>query len=226
MTFPTIAATANNTTSATTSHTVNLDASISSGDLLLVWFVVDGVETTTWPDASWLPLVDSIGAQHTTDVFYRDATGSEGSTITVTTGGSQNSSSLYWRIPAAAWHGTTPPEAASGTANNNSPDPPNLAPSWGAEDNLYIAGCGYNDGRTTVSGYSTNYTDNQTNIQDGAAGGVGVGVASRDLNATSDNPGTMSLSAAENHSAFTIAVRPAGGAPPPSLRLLALIGAG
>lgn len=208
----------NNGTDTGTSHTVNLPTPISSGQLLLAFFCVDSVETTTWPTGgdAWTKIVDDVGSQQTTAVAYRIADGTEGGSIEVTTPGSEISNHVTHRY--TNWHGTTPPEASSATGSNSSPNPPSVTASWGSEDNFFIAGCGYNDGRTTVSTYPTNYASNQHNEQDGAAGGTGVGIATDEVASDNQDPGTYSLSSSEAWTAFTVVIRPAaaaaGGATP------------
>ena len=207
MAFPVVSST-NTTTigSNTTSHTINLPASIGSGDLILVLFCVDGNGTATTP-TGYTAVFTNIGSTQRTCLYYRIADGTEGSTISITTSTTQQSSSAAYRI--TSWHGTTPPEGATVTGSNTTPDPPNLAPSWGAEDNLYICGWGYNDGTTTTTAFSTNYTGSQLSPNSGGAGGTGCAISTRDLNGSSDNPGTGTISASENHTAYTVAVRPA-----------------
>lgn len=224
MAFPQVSSTnTSSEVSNVTSHTVNLPASISSGDLLIVFFSCDAVETTTWPSSNaWYDgvLVDEVGFNHTCDVVYRIADGTEGSTITVTTGTAEQSEHISYRI--TAWHGTTPPEAVDdGGVQTNQPDPPSLTPSWGSGDTLWIAGQTNNDGTSTVTTWPTNYTSNQLNPGSGV-GSVAVGVATRENATSSENPSAFTITATEHAVAFTIAVRPAAAAPgtPSTLTLL------
>ena len=213
MAFPTVAAT-NQGSSNGTSHTINLPASISAGDLLLVFLSVDsGSETATWPDANWIKVFETNGGTVvTSSLVYRIATGSEGASITVTTAGSEYSDHVSWKINAAAWHGTTPPEATTSDVNSSSPNAPSHTASWGSDDNLWIAGILYNDGRTTCSAYPL--PDNNLNQQDGSPGGVGVAVCSDELTNATLDPSTFTISSGEDLVVFTAAVRPAaaGGA--------------
>jgi hypothetical protein len=69
-----------------TSHTVNLPANISAGDLLIVFFSCDGDSTVTWPTADgWASIFHQTNSV-TLDIGYKIADGTEGATITVTTG--------------------------------------------------------------------------------------------------------------------------------------------
>ncbi len=119
MAFPQVQTTNTASNANTTSHTVNLPTGITSGDLLIAVGSIDAVETTTWP-AGWDPLVDEVngGTVMTCDVFYRDADGTEGSTITVTTGTSEHSNWEVWRIDGH--DSASPPEATSSAPGSTS----------------------------------------------------------------------------------------------------------
>ncbi|HIP73391.1 MAG TPA: hypothetical protein EYH05_18580, partial [Anaerolineae bacterium] len=175
MTFPVVSATNSGVDGAnTTLHTINLPANINSGDLLLAFFCVDGPRTTTWP-SGWTKIVDDVAANtfSAVAVAYRVADGTEGSTISVTSSASEQSSHVTYRI--TNWHGASPPEAASAIANTQTPDPPSLTVSWGADDNLFVAGVGNNDGTSTPTSWPVGYTANQASGS-GGAGGTNISV--------------------------------------------------
>lgn len=212
MTFPTVAATnQGNDTVNGTSHTINLPASISSGDLLIVAVSMDGNTSLTWP-AGWTALSGptNSGGDGTLEARYRIADGSEGATITITTAASEAQSHISWRI--TGWHGTTPPEAGTpATANNSSPDPPSVAPSWGSEDNLYIAVMGWGVSTSNISAYPTNYSISQMTDAASNVGIAAIAIAGRELAASSDNPGTATIGSNSTWAANTLVVRPAAG---------------
>lgn len=203
----------NNTDS--TSHTVNLPGSIVAGNLLLVFFSVDGNPTITFP-AGWTQLFNTARTEGGTTYvrfgcWYRIATGTEGATITVNTSGpsgSQRSAHTSYQIS----NYTGVPVSATATNNNQYPDPPILTPAWEAADTLWFATCGYDQGQRTVTGWPANYTMNQRNERSNDANGVGVGTAGRQYNAASENPGTFTISASQRWVAATVAIRPV--APP------------
>ncbi len=72
-----------------------------------------------------------------------------------------------------------------------------------------------NDSAGTISAYPTNYSSNQTetNSVGGSATNPTLGSATRNLNASSENPGTFTV-ASDNWAAMTIAVLPAEAIPP------------
>jgi len=214
MTFPVVASvgTAYNNATAGTSHVIDLPDNISSGDLLFAFFTKDGsTGSTTWPATlTWTILTDASGAgtsQHS--VRYRIAGASEGTDITIATSASEEAIGQILRI--TGWHGTTPPAAGTAVTGTTSatPDPPSLDPAdWATEDTLWVAWFGCN-GTGVVSAYPTNYTGNQTNIQQTA---IGVGFATREFAAASDDPGTFTKGSSTPWSANTFAIRPAAAA--------------
>lgn len=216
MAFPTVAGKGAQYNTAGTnaiSHAVEYPAGISSGDLLVLFVHVDGSGSIIWP-AGFTELYQTAasGNSHRSGAAYRIANGMESGDATVVTA-SEQATARIWRI--TDWHGTTPPEvgtAATGSSAN--PDPPSLTPSWGAADTLWIATCGVNGGPGSTS-YPSGYNDNQETAQTGGSGAAGGAQASRNLNATSEDPGTFTT-ANNGWTANVIAVRPAataGGQP-------------
>ena len=217
MTFPQVAATAVSSDASGTTHTVNLPASITSGDLLLAFFAFDdaGADVIAGFPVDWtaIPNVSgAVGPSRTAGLegYYRVADGSEGSTISVTTDSTEATRSVTYRI--TGYSGT--PEGAGfspPTSGNNSPNPPSLAPSWGASDTLWIAVCA-NDGSPTVTGIPTNYTDG-LHSQSTNSGHCSVGTARREALTGTEDPGTFTISASEQWRAATVAIQPTAVVP-------------
>jgi hypothetical protein len=210
-TFPTVAATTSSNAGAfVTSHVVDLPSGVSSGDLLIVFFAGynnSAGYTSTWPDG-WSQLYNvSYGTGVNVSnvaAYYRHADGTEGSTITVT-GSNGESTHISYRI--TGWDSSTPPEAASPVGGTNAnPNPPSLTPSWGTADTLWIATANSGFVNHTVSGYPSNYTNGMS--QRSTAGSAIVqGSARRELNASSEDPGTFTFSGTSNWKAATVAVK-------------------
>lgn len=208
-------------TSAGTSHTVNLPASISAGDLLIVHFgyVVIG-QTISWP-AGWnaVPSAKIEGATLAgLDIGYRLADGSEGATISVGTSASTKSAHTSYRITGAENPSTQVPESVTGaTAESGAnPDPPSISPTGGSKDYLFLASA-FHVGESAfnvVTGIPASYSNGKT----GDTGGTGsattngdVASAERQLTASSENPGTFAYgSATSAWVAQTVAIHPAG----------------
>jgi len=205
--FPTVAATnTSGQSSNVTSHTVNLPTGINAGDLLIVFFACDGDSTVTWPTGNgWASIFHQTNSV-TLDVGYKIADGTEGATITVGTGASEQSAHISYRI--TGHNSAQAPQVSTGaTGTSASPNPNSLTPTGGAKDYLWIAVEGNDDGRDTASAYPSNYTNGQTNPA-GTTSGVNVAVARRQLNASSEDPGTFTIPS-EEWVACTVAVHPA-----------------
>ncbi|HEX9894375.1 MAG TPA: hypothetical protein VGA78_10650, partial [Gemmatimonadales bacterium] len=194
---------------ANTQHTVSLPSGIQSGNLLIVIFGHKGGtnETVTWP-GGWTQFLD---ANQVTNVglkaAYRKADGTEGSTITVQTTNSVRSSHNSYRITGAEDPATQPPESAASNGNNANPNPASLTPTGGAKNYLWIAAEINNDGTNTITAYPASYSGGfQAN---GNASNSTTGSARRELNASSEDPGSFTLSASIAWAAGTIVVHPA-----------------
>ena len=213
--FPTVVAT--NSTSEQTSNsatpTITLPSGIAAGDLVIAFLAQDACAcTATWP-GSWVELVEQgNGSSNSFHAAYLIASGGE-TTVVPTLSVAERSQYMSIRISAASWHGVTPPEvAAAVTANSANPNSGSLTPSWGAEDTLWITAFGIDDPDNPVlpvTAWPTNYTDN--NLENGTldASTSGVVIATRELNAATENPGAFTTTANDTWVASTIAVRPA-----------------
>lgn len=231
MAFPTVGTSnSGNSGANATAHTVTLPTSIASGDLLIVAFCHDDAGATvtasvTTPASGWTTLVNNLvanalGTVGRLSVFARIADGTEGTTITVTTTGSEGSAYTTYRIPASSWYGNLTDgvnvATVSGPAANANPNPPNLDPaSWGTEDTMWMVIYSW-DGNVSHTTYPTNYASNQLTNRWANTGGQGIASATRENAAASEDPGTATISASEQWAAVTLAVRPAGAATPAS----------
>lgn len=214
MAFPSVQASATSAkTSASTNHTVNLPSGISAGDLLVVLFVVNNGATITWP-SGWTQIIgttlDGL-SEVTIAVRRRIADGSEGSTITIQDNLGLKSCAISLRI--TGHDGTSPIATGAATASGQtaSPNPPNCNAST-AQDYLWIEGFGADDDDDTATYWSTNYTGIAQAESDASSTSVSASIAYRQLNASAENPGTMSMAASEEWVAFTFAVAPAAAA--------------
>jgi len=194
---------------AATSHLVAMPAVVLVGELLVTEFVNPGDATVTTP-AGWTQLhATANGTTARLGSYYRIAGALDGgATFDFVTSASKRAVAHVYRV--SGWHGTTPPEVGTAaTGSSTTPDPPTLTPSWGAADTLWLAVAG-SAGAVTVTTYPTSYTDGVDDNTTGA-NSVMVGSARRQLNGTSDDPGTFTVSATGNWVAQTVAIRPGGG---------------
>lgn len=203
--FPVVESTAaydKNTTGSGDDYT--LPSGIVSGDRLL--FIYTGILNPTTP-TGWT-LFDNYGGSSgapRTRLFTRDADGTEGSTLTLDA--TLRAVSIAYRISGAAsvadWEVTTTTGGPS-----TSPDPPSESASYGADNTLWIAGGTFRDQGVDVTAFPTNYT-NGKKIAGSGGSSASAGAAQRELNAASEDPGTLTIDASKDWGAFTVAVKPA-----------------
>jgi hypothetical protein len=208
----------------------------AAGDLLIAICIEYDGNSTNAEFSAWgasfteLPVGgDQAGtATMAIGIAYKFSDGTETVTFTVTTADTSTNDScmILMAIPGA--HTSTPPEAGT-MATGTAPDVGLLAPSWGAEDTLWIA-VGASGEVNTTGSYTgigtppTGYTDEaQSGISADAAGGVEGSVAFRQLNAASEDPGAWSMDTSNARGAAQlIAVRPVPPPPPVFLPILAM----
>ncbi len=216
MAFPSVDSTTTNAeTSNTASHTVSYPPTIASGDKILAFTSNDGSGDDPDFTSSDLTAVYegtfSNGGMGLAEIA--SAVGDEDSGSTeYSTPSTETSSNQCWAIS-----GTDTSEAPdySGPFNDQNPllDPPSLTPVGGAKDYLWIVFCAVDIYYSNaVSTWPSGYTDNQVEEDDGSR--AKNFICSKDANASSDDPGTCSLSGASgaNCGLMTIAVHPAGAA--------------
>lgn len=218
MAFPTVAGRAISTTplaSESTSHSVTLPASIVAGDLLIVSITINGgTGVATLTATGWTQIGTVVNESTSVGQwwFYRKATGVEGPAVTFTSDTTQSAVHRSWRIAVGTYDADTVPEIATVAIPSGDVDPPNLAPSWGAEDTLWLVGAGI-VGVRTISAAPSNYTNLATGNTGGAdtGGDATGGWAERELNASAENPGvyTTDAVAARDKVAATVAIRTA-----------------
>ena len=201
-----------NSAADTTSHTFNLPGNIVSGNLLLIFATFDSFDpdagTITWPSGgdAWTQVYSLTGGGgHVSQLYKRTADGGEGSTISVTTGNSTGSSHTSYRVT-----GTTNAieVATDNTApNNDSPNPPSLTPTWGADDTLWFVAAQYGNGTRFVTTYPTSFTNGRNDRWDNGSG-TGQGTGIRLNNTATENPGVFTLNSGDVWHAATVAVEP------------------
>lgn len=205
MAFPTVVNT--NTTngqSPGTSHSINLPASLVSGNLLVV--VVMGTGSITPTPTGWT----QFGGVHA--VLTKTSDGTEGATLTVDMGSSARIAAVSYQIQN--WN------AVQVSYNVTNDDPPSFTPTFGSGDTLWIATMGAKRSDWEATAAPTNYTNLLTigNISSSSTARCEVASARRELAAASENPGTFTISGTtDSPESTTIAIQAVGGAAATSL---------
>lgn len=221
MAFPTVETT--NTSAETsdvqgeTDHTVSLPTGITADDLLLIFAGLENANGTIFSDPSGFTKLfednfgDLTGRDSRLVIWYKKATGSEGSTVAFQYDAISKSAHISYRISGADDPGTgqAPEAAAVATGDSTSPNPPSLTPTGGAKDYLWIAAASADDNNSpTVSGFPTNYSNGLSSRDLSDATCM---TAERQLNASSEDPDSFTISGAAKWPATTVAVHPSGG---------------
>lgn len=214
MAFPQVQSSAHGNSAANvTTQNITLPTGISSGDLCVIIFSNDGAQTVsvTTPASGWSgPIGQGVGPSNNNrlSVLWRWCDGTESSTITVTITSTEGCAWTAYRISGA--DSTTDPEiSATASGTSTAPNADNLTPSWGSEDTLWIVLYGW-DGNVAHSTYPTNYGSNQLTDRWANVAGCGVASATRELAASSENPGAAAIGASDQWVAYTLAIRPQG----------------
>lgn len=232
MAFPTVSDITETSVLNSPQEEFDLPATVDSGDLLLAVIASDEFGTfTATPPTGWTEIARSNETGVVGYIIAKVADGTEdGGTVTLTTGtGTDPIAAQCYRIKN--WFGAIGgvEAAASAYAAASTVDPPSLTPTWGAADTLWIAAMVAGDDNATVSAYPSNYTNGVDTVAGDAINfSCSCGTARRELNASSENPGTFTLSELEGVVGYTIAVRPAagGGGGTPYYSGMSLMGVG
>ena len=211
MAFPVIETSNTTADTSSTSVTVNMPASISAGDLLIVICAQDAVGTITQSGGSdWTKLeqTNEGGSQVSQAMFAKIAAG--GDSLTLTSTDSQDMACVAIRITG---HGvsnvsTDITRGTPATGTDASPNPPNCNPAV-AKDFLWIECFAADDDDDTTPYESANYTAVAQIQSANSASSCLCAVAFRNLNTSSENPGVMALNATEEWIAQTLAISPA-----------------
>jgi hypothetical protein len=193
-----------------TSHTVLINTTTPinlTGKLLITFFVTDGAPTFTWP-AGWTVFGSQVnGVETKIEAAYRIADGTEGTTINISTSAAEEAVAHAYII---SHHNssTNPPEIAFATGTSAAPNPPNLAPTTGAGDYLWIEAFGADDDDEIIPYESTGYWGNITFTHQSSSTTTSCMIASaiNRTSASSENPDAMAMAASEEWVACTVAV--------------------
>ncbi len=220
--FATVESTSNGSATADSTPTLTMPATVSADAVLIACQAVDLAQTITWNTATFgtWTLLFQVAFTNEVNVECRAklADGTEDSgTMDNTDSGAADTAWVVYSV--IGWENDTVANGVeAGTAaqaNDASPDPPSLTPSWGNKDTLWITVMGW-DHTDTLTGYP--YADNNVTATSGGAFPASVAFSSDELTGTSQNPGTYTLSGTDQWVANTIAVEPASSSNTPLRR--------
>ncbi len=194
------------------SFNITLPATINNGDLILILLSSDGNPTYTWDNSTAGTWTELFAANQTTlnklVAYYKTADGTEDSKVLgITTSVAERFTWHIYRI--TGWDSV---QAATAAGSSTTPDPPNLSPAWGSADTLWLVGLSTNGNSADPVTFPTNYTTNGIYDEADNAAGCGISSSYRTNAASSENPGTFTVSASDGWVAATIAVEPVASA--------------
>ena len=200
---------------ATTSAVVDLPSVVNAGDTLLVLHrSAVGTASHGYPGA-WTVLFNdnSDASDDRTSCAWLEATGTEGGTTISITQTSSKFASIAWVIRSATDPNIRAPEFATlATGTSTLPDPNSLSPTGGAKNYLWIWMGGWEGEQTSPPASAPTSYDSQVGTDSGTAAAITTNVrvasAHRFINATSEDPGSWTISASDDWTATVVAVHP------------------
>lgn len=213
MAFPVVAA--SNQTIGTTSasgRAINLPSGVTAGDLLLAFAAND--TSVSWSATGTWTQIDN-GANGTAvqgAIWARIATGDSNDNLTIT-GEANDIAVVAVRVTG---HGVSDVSTdikvgTAATGSSAGPNPPSLNAGSSAEW-LWIAAFAADDDDNTGTWWPTNYTAILQAESAQSTSSCMVGVAYREVEASTEDPGTFAMAATEEWRAQTIAIPPAAAA--------------
>lgn len=195
--FPVVQGTQTSLKTYNTTNTADLPASVAAGERLLLFARYSAGITLTFP-GGWTNLYDALDINNVLKggCWYATAAGGE-TTVSITASASTAINAIAYRISG---HVGNPEATSANGTSNTQPNPPNLAPSWGATPKtLWIV----HDAQAlnVVQTAPTNYSGLVTGASNQHF------TAQRNLQAASEDPGTFSAGSAQGWRAGTVAVR-------------------
>lgn len=178
------------TGSANSTFNAPLPAGIADGDMIVmvVLIVYPSMMTITTPsgwDEIYSDEHSGSGVRLRSAVYYKIATGDEGSTQSITASGS-----AFWAVNSYLIRNATNIEVDGESGTGNSADPPSLAPSFG-DATVWIA-AGHFEASNGSETSPVGYTDQLRGYATDEGIDIGVNVtASKVGSAASENPGAF-----------------------------------
>jgi hypothetical protein len=205
---PVIAGTADtNTDVYGTSHTAQLPVSIASGNLLLLIVYGNNASYTVTTPSGWTVLAQG-NTYINYNYYYKIATGSEGTTVAITTSGSTLVTARAYRITGFKPSGYIAVSSLYSASTSTSIDTPALTSGFGAVNTLWMT-IGGGTTAYSVTSYPASYTN--TGFVTNASYSPLIVYATRAYANATEDPGAFVLSDPTNVIGFTIAISPDNG---------------
>lgn len=189
-----------------TSHSADMPATVNAGDLLLLLLANNNGAASLPTISGWTSFYNDSQAPRLR-MYYKVAAGTEGgTTLSITTAGSVMTVALVVRIAAGTYQTAPQVTANKISVSTTSFNPPNLAPSWGSADTLWMA-IMVTYGNPIISVYPL--PSGQTRTIAANLNGICLGTCYDTISAASLDPSAFTIGQLEMGLALTLAVRPA-----------------
>lgn len=186
---------------------VTMPAGVVSGDLLSMFF--SGISAPSAVPTGWTQVYGfgGGGSAPPSRLYVRQSDGTEGATVNLAA--ASRGAAITYRI--SGHNGIAGVEAATLNGlgvGSATPDPPNLAPSWGSKKTLWLTVAHIRDQNVTLTSLPTDYASAVAAV---VTGGTGTSMHSghRALEASSEDPGVFTISASKLYGVSTVAIEPA-----------------
>lgn len=189
---------------------VQMPAVVNAGDRLIVLFSIVG-SSGSWTLSGWSQFFTGVGGASviTARGHTKIATGTEGGTIVnFTMSSSRIVAAACIRIPAGLHDPAQLPESSGVNQNNSSSqNPPNLTPSWGTANNIWIPVSHAIDAYA-VTGYPYPSGNFNQRTEPGVSSRAQIATCYTQQSAASLDPGAFTYANNVTGYAVTIAVKP------------------
>jgi hypothetical protein len=187
--YPVVEATNTGNHGSASSYDVPLPASIAAGNLLVIFVAIYKNSAVGFSDpGGWtnmFSVVPASGNLRNFAAWYKWASGSEGAAVTVTASTAGNWAATAYRISGA---GHIDYSAASDASGSTYPSSPNVAPSFGNQQTLWLTATGAIFGSHRTFTAPTNYGDIIQDAYYATYDIPRVASATRQLKASSEDP--------------------------------------
>lgn len=214
-----------NGTTATTTPAINLPEDTRSDVILLAMIRVAVAGAIGWP-AGWNELVDASpdGADDQISIAWKQYLGTEGATATLSSGSGKFSSVAYLIYGGSF---VQPPQLSTvAIGTNDTPDPTAVTPTGGSKDYLIIWAGSWEGEQTSPPAAAPTSYSGMIAASSGTAAGITTNsrcvFAWREVTGTSEDPGSLTISVADDWAAYAIAIHPHAPIEPPRVVLSAV----
>lgn len=211
MAYPTVSASEVSPGLSGTTQSVPL-AAHAAGERLVVLYALDGgASNYVSNEGGWTVLANRTETQNAISLLaFEKIAASSSESLSITLSATRTARAISISVQGSDT--SAPAEialAGSDGAPSANPNPLSLTPTYGAADTLWLVALAHDNSTYTLSGYPSGYDTAQLENAGGTSATPRVAIAARSANATTEDPGSFTISTGEQWVAATIAIKPA-----------------